>query len=208
MGDAPPTVRGIGDPTGTPIGVSRLLSEYGERLCTLRVYSRSVVRSGAGTIDTKPSSRLSMPPVNGFAEGVSPLPLRIRIWRPSRVNVAPVGYQAVGMKPSTTLRDGLPTSTTATELVSALATTSVRPSGESDTEFGVDVSGASGYRLVEICSSASYENVLNTHTHALLPHATYSRRPSAHSAIALGCSPVLSSSRRDRASAVDICPPP
>jgi hypothetical protein len=43
---------------------------------------------------------------------------------PSRLNIAPVGYQPVGMKPSTSLAPGFDTSTTATALLSALATSS------------------------------------------------------------------------------------
>ena len=37
---------------------------------------------------------------------------------------------------------------------------------------------------------ARFENVSNTQTLALLPHATNSRLPSGESAIALGCSAV------------------
>src|SRR5207237_5547729 len=84
----------------------------------------------------------------------------------------------------------LPTSIQATLLVSALATRSVFPSGDSATEFGVDVGGCSGKRLVEICSIGSFENVSNTHTLPLLPHATNSRAPSGDNAIAFGCSAV------------------
>ena len=48
------------------------------------------------------------------------------------------------MKPSTNARAELLTSIDATVLVSALATSSVRPSGETATEFGVEVGGCSG----------------------------------------------------------------
>ncbi len=85
-----------------------------------------------------------MPPLNGFAALDIPLPERIMICRPSRVNTAPVGYQPVGMKPSTNARAELLTSIDATVFVSAFATSSVRPSGDSATEFGVDVGGCSG----------------------------------------------------------------
>ena len=67
----------------------------------------------------------------GFGIDVRPLPESTRIRRPSGVNRTPVGYQPVGMKPATRLADGRATSTTATALLSALATSSVRPSGES-----------------------------------------------------------------------------
>jgi len=81
---------------------------------------------------------------SGFAADLRPFPFSTRMLRPSRVNAAPVGYQPVGMKPLTKLRAGFDTSITTTALMSAFATRSVRPSGASATEFGVDVSGCSG----------------------------------------------------------------
>ena len=111
----------MGMPTGF---VNRLASVYGVSDRTLRENSNSVVRSGVGTMDTSPRSRFSMPPVSGLAAGVSPLPLSTKICLPSRLNTAPVGYQPVGMKPSTKLRPPLLTSTTATALMSAFATSS------------------------------------------------------------------------------------
>ena len=81
---------------------------------------------------------------SGSAAGVSPLPLSTKICLPSRLKIAPVGYQPVGMNPSTKLRPPLLTSTTATALLSALATSSVWPSGDSASELGVEVGGASG----------------------------------------------------------------
>src|SRR6266850_4840249 len=189
MGDAPPTVRGIGDPIGTDGGFNRISSLYGESDMTRRVWSASVTRSGAATIETTPTMRRSMPLLVRFDAGAMPLPLRIRICLPSLVNTAEVGYQPVGMNPSTKLRAGLPTSTTATALLSALATISVRPSGDNATELGVAVGGACGYKLVEICSSGSPVNVSYTHTAALLAQATNSRLPSLEIAIAFGCSP-------------------
>ncbi len=59
-----------------------------------------------------------------FAEGESPLPLSTKICLPSRLYTAPVGYQPVGMKPSTKLRPPLLTSMTARALMSAFATRS------------------------------------------------------------------------------------
>src|SRR5580765_3666107 len=108
--------------------------------------------------------------------------------------MAPVGYQPVGTKPLTKLRPPLLTSTIATALVSALDTISVWPSGDSESELGV--AGAAGVRLIEICSIASPAKVSYTQTAALLPQATNSRLPSRERTIALGCSPVLNSSRR------------
>jgi len=66
----------------------------------------------------------------------------------------------------------------------------------------VDVGGACGYRLVEICSTASHENVSNTQTDALLPAATKSRLPSLENSIAFGCSPVCSSTTGNSESVV------
>src|SRR3954469_10866840 len=177
-----------------PGGVSRVASLYGVSDCTLRLYSSSVVRSGVGTIETNPISRDSIPLPLVLTAEPRPLPLMMRICLPSRENTAPVGYHPVGMKPSTLLRAPLLMSTTATALLSALATSRVRPSGEIATEFGVDVGGASGYRFEEICSIASREKVSNTHTAALLPQDTNRRRPSFDSVIAFGCSPAGNSS--------------
>jgi hypothetical protein len=48
------------------------------------------------------------------------------------------------MNPSTKARAAFDTSMTTTALLSALATSNVRPSGESASEFGVEVGGAWG----------------------------------------------------------------
>src|SRR5207247_2907308 len=136
-----------------------------------------------GSPDRAPVSRFSMSGLNGFDAGASPRPFNTKICLPSRLNIAPVGYHPVGMNPRTMLRAMLPTSTTATLLLSAFATSSVWPSGDSASEFGVAVGGASGDRLIEICSRASYENVSNTQTDELLLDATKRRLPSADSAM-------------------------
>ena len=112
----------------------------------------------------------------------------MKICLPSRLKIAPVGYQPVGTKPFTTLRPPLLTSTTAMALESALETSSVCPSGDSASEFGVEVRGALGYRLIEICSIGWPEKVSNTQTDELLPQATKSRLPSCESTSAFGCS--------------------
>ena len=121
-----------------------MASLYGVREYTLRVWSASVVRSGVGTSAIDPSSRFSQLPPVWFAGNARPLPLRMKICRPSRLKMAPVGYRPVGMKPATLLLTLLLTSMTATALLSAMATTSVWPSGDSATELGVDVAGAPG----------------------------------------------------------------
>src|SRR6266576_260260 len=102
--------------------------------------------------------------------------------------MAPVGYHPVGMKPRTMLRALLPTSTIATSLSSAFDTSSVRPSDDSASELGVDVAGAFGDRLIEICSIASRDIVSCTHTVELFADATNRRPPSFDSTIAFGCS--------------------
>src|ERR1700680_3071454 len=101
MGVLPPTVRGTGDPMGMAGFVSWLASVYGVSESTLRQCSASAVRSGVGTADTQPESRLSRLPFPGFAAEARPLPLRTQICLPSRLYTALVGYQPVGMKPST-----------------------------------------------------------------------------------------------------------
>ena len=70
------------------------------------------------------------------------------------------------------------TSITATALLSAFATSSVPPSGESASELGVPVRGASGNKLTEICSRALDVKVLYTQTVPALPQApsAYMRR--------------------------------
>src|SRR5689334_1422515 len=90
----------------------------------------------------------------GLGDEVSPLPLSTKIWRPSRLNIAPVGYQPVGMKPSTSLWPGVATSITATVLLSALATSRRLSSGDRLTEFGVDPGGALADIDTLICSTA------------------------------------------------------
>ena len=63
-----------------------------------------------------------------------------------------VGYQPVGMKPLTWLRSRSAMSMTATQLLSALATKSVWPSGVTATASGVLPSGERGKRAVKIVS--------------------------------------------------------
>src|SRR6476659_3424794 len=93
----------------------------------------------------------------GFAIDVRPLPDSTRRRLPSGVKDTPVGYQPVGTKPATRLAPGRETSTTATALLSAFATSSVFPSGESASAFGVLPAGASGASATEICSLAAID---------------------------------------------------
>ena len=94
------------------------------------------------------------------------------------------------MKPRDAARPGVVTSTTATVLLSALATSSVLPSGESASAFGVDPGGACGKSATPICSTARRAwRDRSTQTAFVLAHATNRRAPSLDSSIAFGCSP-------------------
>src|SRR6266851_2908672 len=97
---------------------------------------------------------------------------------PSRLNWTAVGYQPVGMKPLTALAPGRLTSTTATALLSALATSSVRPSGERPSVLGVLPAGVNGWTTTETCSFAAREAKSTTHTALVLAQATNNRVPS------------------------------
>ena len=78
-------------------------------------------------------------------------------------------------------------------LLSALATASVRPSGESATPLGVDPAGACVPSATEICSPAFRAATSTTQTALVLAHATNSRAPSRLRTIAFGCSPTVTS---------------
>ena len=81
---------------------------------------------------------------SGLALEVSPLPLATSRCLPSGVTRTDVGYQPTGMNPSDRLLPGVPTSKTATTLLSALATKSICSSGESARLLGVEPGGACG----------------------------------------------------------------
>src|ERR1043166_7708100 len=114
------------------------------------------------------------------------------------------------MNPSTSLAPGFDTSTTATVLLSALATSSRLPSGDRLTWFGVDPGGAFGNIAIEICSTAAARATSIAQTAFVLAHATNSRRPSLVIASAFGCSPVAISPRLSsvRASKTSTFAPP
>ena len=80
----------------------------------------------------------------GLGLGITPLPLATSKCRPSGVTRTEVGYQPTGMKPRERLFPGVPTSKTATVLLSAFATNSVRSSGVSARLLGVEPGGACG----------------------------------------------------------------
>src|SRR5436305_12285650 len=125
----------------------------------------------------------------GLAWEVSPLPLRMKIRRPSLLKRAAVGYQPVGMNPRTAAAPGRETSTTATVLLSASATSRVRPSGERPRPLGVLPGGAAGSRAIEICSFAGRAARCATQPAVVLAQGASSRPPSFDSTGALGCSP-------------------
>src|SRR2546430_10097696 len=108
---------------------------------------------------------------------------------PSRLNIAPVGYQPVGMKPSAWLAPVFDTSTIAMVLLSAFATSSRVSSGERLTWFGVDPGGAFGNNAIEICSTDRRAATSMAQTALVFAHATNKRFPSFVMAIAFGCSP-------------------
>src|SRR5262249_31258190 len=81
-----------------------------------------------------------------------PLLLATMIRSPTAVVVTNVGYQPVGRNPRILDLPRSWMSITATELLSALATYSVFPSGESASEFGVLPAGAFGPRAVLMTS--------------------------------------------------------
>src|SRR3954449_4842874 len=125
----------------------------------------------------------------GLGCEVRPLPLRMKIRRPSLLKRAAVGYQPVVRNPRTAPAPGRETSTTATVLLSALATSRVRPSGESPRPLGVLPGGAAGSRAIEMRCLAVREARSATQTSLVLAQATKRRPPSLERVMALGCSP-------------------
>ena len=104
------------------------------------------------------------------------------------------------MNPWTTLAPGRLTSTRATVLLSAFATSRERPSGDRLSALGVLPGGRAGASAIEICSLAARAARSTTQTALVLAQAT-NRRPSLASAIALGCSPTGISPRGSRVAA-------
>ena len=128
-----------------------------------------------------------------------------------RAKTAPMsGYQPTGIQPSTRLAPAVFTSTMATVLLSALATSIIVPSGDSARLFGVVPTGALGYSATEICSFAVFDCWSMTHTAFVFAHATKSRPPSFDRSIALGCGPTAISPSDSSVSAANIrtLPPP
>src|SRR5215207_9119050 len=199
MGDESPTRRGIGEAPGAFAGVRRRASVYGVSSRTLAVMRASAAALGTGITDSEPWNieplywpSMRAPPgwgPRGFAAPVSPLPLSTNMRDASRSNSTPVGYQPTGIHPRTTVAFGVETSATVTVLLSALATSSVRPSGESARPLGVEPTGAWIPSATEICSEGVRLARSTAHTALVFAQATNRRAPSRLSAIALGCSP-------------------
>src|SRR4029079_6379528 len=108
---------------------------------------------------------------------LSPLPSSTKRRVPSRSNSTPVGYHPTGIQPWTGAATGFETSARVTVLLSALATASVRPSGDSATPFGVEPTGASVPSATEICSTAFRVATSTTQTALVFAHATNTRVP-------------------------------
>src|SRR5262245_62264775 len=77
----------------------------------------------------------------GFAFDCSPLPTPTRMVFPSGMTLTAVGYHPVGMNPFTALLPGASMSMTATQLLPALATEGVLPSGAPARASGALASG-------------------------------------------------------------------
>src|SRR5258708_21658751 len=203
MGEEPPTRAGMGEAGGGWGGASRRASEYGVRAGTLAVIRASAAAFGIGITDTPPwnmapeyCASMRAPPgcgPRGLASPVSPLPSSTKRRLPSRSNSTLVGYHPTGIHPWTTVAPGFETSATVTLLLSALATTSVRPSGERATPLGVDPTGASVPRATEICSPAFRPATSTTQTPLVLAQATNSCVPSRLRTMAFGGSPTATS---------------
>jgi hypothetical protein len=95
-------------------------------------------------------------------------------------------------------------------LLSAFATSSVRPSGERARAFGVEPGGAFGESAMPICSAARRDARSTTHTAFVCAQATKSRAPSFESAMAFGCSPtgIAATGARVRGSRTAMRAPP
>src|SRR3954464_3847068 len=146
--DESPTRRGIGEAPGTFAGARRCASEDGVSSRARAGIRCSDAAVGTGMIDIAPWNiaplywaSMRAPPgcgPRGLAPPMSPLPSRTNMREPSRSKRTPVGYQPTGIQPWTADAPGFETSARVTVLLSALATRSVRPSGDSARPFGVD----------------------------------------------------------------------
>src|SRR3954453_17650919 len=125
----------------------------------------------------------------GLGSLVSPLPFSTKKREPSPEKTTDAGYQPTGPPPSAGLEPGVRTSTTATVLLSALATSIFVPSGDSARLFGAVPTGAFGDRTTAICTLALRVARSTTPTAFVYARPTRSRLPSFESSIAFGCGP-------------------
>src|SRR6266568_3584149 len=160
IGDGSPGFAGIGLLDGRPAltapsalsGLQRYASAVQTASCCSRSFrgGRSMMlkvpRKSRPMYCTVGSAELLTPgwgPL-GLALEIVPLPLATSRCLPSGVTRTEVGYQPTGIKPSERLLPGTLTSKTAIMLLSALATKSVRSSGDSARLFGVEPGAACG----------------------------------------------------------------
>src|SRR2546430_2638396 len=115
-----------------------------------------------------------------------PLPLATNRVRPSDDVATAVGYQPAGMSPATRI-PVRPIRTTATALFPAMATYSVRPSGESASALGSLPVAARGDRATASCSTTLPVRRSMRATAFAPASATYRSAP--RSARAEGCGP-------------------
>src|SRR5689334_15716549 len=106
------------------------------------MYGNRVLRLPGSSGSCLNALSFSEPLGSGLARVWLPLPTPTSRLFPSGVTATAVGYQPVGMKPLSALLPGAATSMTATQLLSALATYSVAPSGDNASASGVLPSGA------------------------------------------------------------------
>src|SRR5579884_184384 len=157
MGDGSPTRRGIARGATPPRPRTRRLRASSKPLfwTTRAVIAASPAASGIVMIETVPTIMLPMycsepsaPPRVGLGPrglGPAPSPFELVTYnvRPSPATVTVVGYQAVGINP-TTIGDRPARSATATSSLPAFATNSQRPSGLTARPSGTLPSGAPG----------------------------------------------------------------
>src|SRR5262249_19304076 len=103
-----------------------------------------------------------------------PFPLQAIIRLPPGHAITAEGYHPVGMNPATRLDPLFDTSITQIALLSALATYSELPSGESASAFGVLPAGAFGVREHLMVSMARLEATSSTLTSSEFPQETKS----------------------------------
>ena len=117
-----------------------------------------------------------------------------RCGEPSLLNITPVGYQPVGMNPSTSLRAGVLDIDDRHGVVVGVGDQQGLAVGRQAAGRSASSPAArSGTARRAICSRAVRAATSTTHTALVLAHATNRRCPSFENTIALGCSPTTTS---------------